>query len=403
MNGTTGPNAARSVLMGAVVTFSLVTFLSFARVGLLVLAHEPLSLSNISGLLLYAFPVVGVLIAVHRPGNVIAWLCFAVGMIWALEGAFWGGALYGFSQGWGDSLPRVMAAAGDAFVGPGLFLMATLLLLLFPDGRLPSPRWRWLVRLSLISIVGMYFAGLISNEPWGWGRPAYENPLAVAPEIEVPLILLFSAGAFLSVGASVVALIKRYRRSTGIERLQIRWLAAGGSLSVAIWFTVILLVEAGAANEDLAILVSVGVFVSIPAAIGIAILRHRLYDIDRLINRTLVYALLTAGLAATYLGLVVGLQAALRSFNGGSDLAIVVTTLVVAGLFLPARRRVQDAVDRRFNRRAYNAGRTIDAFSARLRQQIDLDTLRYELLAVVDETMQPEEASLWVRTEERLR
>jgi len=135
----------------------------------------------------------------------------------------------------------------------------------------------------------------------------------------------------------------------------------------------------------------------LPLAIGVAILRHQLYDIDRILNRTLVYALLTATLGAMYLGVVVGLQAVLSSVAGGSDLAIVITTLLVAALFLPVRRRVQEIVDRRFNRRTYDAARTIDAFSARLRQQIDLDTLRYELLAVTEETMQPSRASVWLR------
>ncbi|MGH2600748.1 MAG: hypothetical protein ACRDJ9_15355, partial [Dehalococcoidia bacterium] len=141
----------------------------------------------------------------------------------------------------------------------------------------------------------------------------------------------------------------------------------------------------------------VGAFWSLPGAIVIAVLRYNLYDIDRIINRTLIYGVLTAGLAALYAGLVAGLQALLRPVSGGSDLAIVVTTLVVAALFLPARRRIQAAVDRRFNRRTYDAARTIDAFAARLREQVDLDTLRYELLTVVDETMRPARVSLWLR------
>jgi len=401
VSASVSPSASRLVLLGALVTFGLITVLTGARPILIVLAGEPVSPSNLGGLVLYAFPVVGVLIALHRPGNAIAWLCLAVGMVWALEGALWGAALYGFAQEWKAPLPGLLATAGDSFVMPGLFLMGTLLLLLFPDGRLPSARWRWLARLSLICIVGMYLLSLFNSEPWGWGRPEYDNPLAIDNAgMYEPALLALAAVGFFCVAASVAALIRRYRRAIGVERLQIRWLMAAGALAVLVWFATILLVEFSLSGEELATLVSVGVFVSIPIAIGFAVLRYRLYDIDRIISRTLTYALLTACLGVIYFGLVVGLQAALQSVNGGSDLAIVVTTLVVAALFLPARRAVQNAVDRRFNRRAYDAARTIDAFSARLREQIDLDTLRYELLAVVDETMQPARVSLWLRSQE---
>jgi hypothetical protein len=142
------------------------------------------------------------------------------------------------------------------------------------------------------------------------------------------------------------------------------------------------------------------VLIGMPIAVGVAILNHRLFDIDRIINRTIVYATLTVALGLVYAGLVVGLQSVLRPLSGSSDLAIVMTTLVVAAVALPVRRRLQEVFDRRFNRRAYNAAHTIDAFSGRLRDQIDLDTLRYELLAVVHETMQPADATVWLRGSE---
>ncbi|MGH2584656.1 MAG: hypothetical protein ACRDJE_07050, partial [Dehalococcoidia bacterium] len=202
-------------------------------------------------------------------------------------------------------------------------------------------------------------------------------------------VLLLLAGLV----AAVISVFLRYRRATGIERLQIRQLLFAGTFTVIFAAATVpfyyesVLVQVAAATA----------FLALPIATGISILRYGLYDIDRIISRTLTYGLLTAGLALTYAGLVIGLQALLRPLNGGSDLAIVLTTLAVAALFLPTRRRVQNAVDRRFNRRAYDAACTIDAFSARLREQVDLDTLRYELLAVVDETMQPARASLWLR------
>jgi hypothetical protein len=197
-----------------------------------------------------------------------------------------------------------------------------------------------------------------------------------------------------AIGLSGAALVHRFRRSHGRERQQLKWLALA---AVAAFVVFVLSWPASILIHNIWDITPLIVFSFLPIATAIAILRYQLYDIDRILNRTLVYALLTACLGALYLGVVVGLQALLSSVAGGSDLAIVITTLLVAALFLPARRRVQEMVDRRFNRRTYDAARTIDAFSARLRQQIDLDTLRYELLAVTEETMQPSRASVWLR------
>jgi hypothetical protein len=194
-----------------------------------------------------------------------------------------------------------------------------------------------------------------------------------------------------------LSLALRFRRSRGDERQQIKWAVFAAALMPLV-LSVGAVVEAfGQPITAFEIVFYFLLLFGLPASIGAAILRYRLYDIDRIINRTLTYGVLTALLAGVYFGLVVALQALLRPLNGGSDLALVATTLAVAALFLPARRRVQAAVDRRFNRRVYDATQTIDAFSARLREQIDLDTLRYELLAVIDETMQPAGASLWLR------
>jgi hypothetical protein len=192
-------------------------------------------------------------------------------------------------------------------------------------------------------------------------------------------------------------MLKRFLRSTGEQRQQFKWFAfvAGWVPPAMVVYIVVTIADADSIyllDPTFPILLT-----SVAFAIGIAVLKYQLYDVDILIHRTLVYGALTSGLGAVYFGLVVGLQALLRPFNGGSDLAIVATTLVVAALFLPARRRVQSVVDRRFNRRHYDAARTVEAFSARLREQIDLDTLRGELAAVVGDTMQPASASLWLR------
>jgi hypothetical protein len=273
----------------------------------------------------------------------------------------------------------------------------TILLLVCPDGQLPSRRWRpalifQVAALLLLTVSQAFHAGPFED------FPTITNPFGV--EAIDPLLEAANALGFLlllpAIAVAVFALIGRFRRSHGVERQQLKWFAfaAAGALGVFIISWGISLASDSDAVWDYSTVLAVSLF---PIATGIAILRHNLYDIDRVINRALVYAVLTAGLALTYFGLVVGLETLLQPVSGGSDLAIVVTTLVVAALFLPARQRVQDAIDRRFNRRAYDAARTIDAFSARLRQEIDLDTLRYELLAVVDETMQPAKASLWLR------
>jgi hypothetical protein len=290
----------------------------------------------------------------------------------------------------------------SAWIGTWLWVWVfippvTLLLLVAPDGRLPSPRWRPALLLNfavffLLSISQAFHAGPIE------GYPSIINPLGLEP-ID-PILEVANMFGFIlltaAIATSAAALILRFRRSHGIERQQLKWfaIAGAGALSLFLISWAISLNSESDEIWDYSTTIAVALF---PLATGIAILRHNLYDIDRIINRTLVYAVLTAGLGATYFGLIVGLQEALSTVSGGSDLAIVVTTLVVAALFLPAQRRVQEAVDRRFNRRTYNAARTIEVFSARLRQEIDLDTLRYELLAVVDETMQPATASVWLR------
>jgi hypothetical protein len=272
------------------------------------------------------------------------------------------------------------------------------LMLLFPSGRLPGPRWRIVVRIWLVAAAAETLAYLIVP---GLLEPPYkeiESPLAVDslswinPWPPAAVILLSTA-------AAAVDVVLRFRRARGVESQQFRWLAFTGIiavisfiLSLPVWGETMVVI----AEQLMGI-----AFLGFPVSVGIAILRYRLFNIDRLLNRTLVYALLTAGLAAVYFGLVVGLQEVLQPLSGGSDLAIALTTLVVAALFLPARGRVQTLVDRRFNRRAYDAARTVESFGSRLRQQVDLDTLRFELLAVVDETMQPSRASLWLRGQER--
>jgi hypothetical protein len=199
----------------------------------------------------------------------------------------------------------------------------------------------------------------------------------------------------------VVALLMRFRRSRGVERQQLKWFTFAGTVTFAGLILIVTPSQAGWIGP-IYLLVSLPLLLSMPVAAGVAILRYRLYDIDRLINRTLVYGLLTAMLGLGYAGIVL----ALGQLSGGvtSDppsWAVAGATLAVAAVFQPARRRIQRAVDRRFNRRRYNAARTVEAFSRRLRDEVDLDTLSAELLTVVDQTMQPTTASLWLRPSAR--
>jgi hypothetical protein len=258
-------------------------------------------------------------------------------------------------------------------------------LLVFPDGRLPSPRWRWAAWLAGAGVAVMTL---------GMAASTLGDPVRIALSEEEPgglpgLVLDVSViAAAVSFLAALVSLAQRWRRARGNEREQLKWVAfaAGLALVANIVLQIFQLPGLGL----------VGV-VLVPVGAAVAILRYRLYDIDRIISRTLGYGLLTALLGLVY---VAGVFVFGRLLNPGgkpSELAVAASTLAVAALFQPARRRVQAAVDRRFNRARYDAARTVAAFSARLRDQIDLDTLSTELLAVVDQTMEPTQVSFWLR------
>ena len=275
---------------------------------------------------------------------------------------------------------------------PPLFGMPPLLFLLFPDGRPLSRRWRWAVALAATAIV-LQAAGaaLKPGELVDAQVAGIDNPAGVPGGDR-----LEAFGALLGLASIVVATVSltlRFRRARGDERLQLKWVAAAAVLfglsclvAAAIWTVVGGLPPGG----QLLILVA---FSTIPVAAAIAILRHRLYDIDVVINRALVYGALTATLGATYLGLVLLVGLAL----GQSGFAVAVSTLAVAALFRPARARIQAAVDRRFYRRRYDAALTLEAFGGRLRDELDLDSLGADLRGVVRDTVQPAHVSLWLR------
>ena len=359
-----------------------------------------------------AFPIVGALIASRRPRNPIGWICLADGLLWTFLGMIATYGIYGLARPGSVAFPVAVYALGEWLWVPAVGLVAIYLILLFPDGRLPSSRWRPLAWLSGVAILlGSAGSGLSPGPIADLGgiRNPYglEGQPWVADTANAILVVFL-----VCILASVLSLILRYRRSLGERRQQIKWIAFAASF-VGFGFVsamasgLIVLAFApeswGSANTpplwfDLLFSVVLVSFGGVPIAVGAAVLRYRLYDIDLLINRALVYGALTVLLAATYFGGVVGLQAVVRSLTGqGSTLAVVASTLAIAALFSPLRRRVQGFVDRSFYRRKYDAAKTLEAFNARLREETDLDALSSDVVGVVRRTMQPAHVSLWLR------
>jgi hypothetical protein len=341
-----------------------------------------------------AFLVVGCLILARRPGNVIGWIFAAVGLLTMTAGLAEPYAEYAYVTQPG-SLPAPMVA--DWVVGwiwdPTIVLTFVFPLLLFPTGRSLSPRWRpvvWVV--AGVSAVYTLLGALRPTLELPDGRTV-ANPVGVAGVGNVEentLGAILDGLLLLSLVAAILSLVIRFRRSHGVERQQLKWFTYAGGLVLLVPLSAFLLPSLGNTPYVLVI--------ALPIAVGIAILRYRLYDIDRLINRTLVYGLLTVSLGLLYAGAVLVLGQLFGGVGGNPpSWAVAGATLAVAALFQRARRRIQALVDRRFNRRKYDAARTIEAFSARLRDEIDLDTLSAELLAVVHQTMEPTRASLWLR------
>jgi hypothetical protein len=343
-----------------------------------------------------SFSVVGALIASHRPENPIGWIFLAVGFLQGFLSAADQYAIYALLTNPG-ALPLGGEASwlGQWIWAPGLGLILVFLPLLFPDGHPPSPRWRSVGWLGGLSIGLTVVSSMILL--WPERGPALltgdESPSHVVQVlvdfIALPMMLLAGLGA-------VISVLVRFRRARGDERQQIKWFASAAALTL-VWYLVF-----GQSTRGLpgAIVALSGLLVipSIPIATGIAILRYRLYDIDIIINRTLVYGSLTATLVALYFGGIVVLQRVFVLLTGQqSTLAVVASTLLIAALFTPLRRRIQAFIDRRFYRRKYDARKTLEAFSAKLREETDLGALNSELVGVVRETMQPAHVSVWLR------
>jgi hypothetical protein len=338
---------------------------------------------------------VGAVLASRRPRHPVGWLLLALGLSLTTSGVASAYATYGLLARPG-ALPaaRLVALYLPATVVTALTCLG-FILLLTPTGSLPSPRWRWWARATAAAPAVSLLAITLAPRPGRLVGLAEGNPLGLSGlsgALFVTYQLAFAvAGLAVVVGAA--SLVVRFRRARGTERQQLRWVALAAALA-ALGSVVLLAAVAMGASPDLLGWVAGSYFAVLPLAIGAAVLRYRLYDLDRIVSRTLTYGLLSVLLGGGYAGLVLGLG---QLLGRSSSLVVAGATLAVAAAFQPARRRVQQAVDRRFNRRRYDAAQTIQGFSARLRQQVDLDTLTSELLAVVEQTMQPTQASLWLR------
>lgn len=371
------------------------------------------SAGGLGDLLLFApflaFPIVGALIASRSPENPIGWICLTAGLFWMIIVMSEQSTAYSLVSTGSIPGPVMLDALTQSIWVPPVGLLGTFMVMLFPDGRLPSRRWRPLAWISGAVILLVSVALDLSPGPLP-DRGGVRNPLGIGgypwlQYVRVALVLLLPV----CILASALSLISRYRRSGKEVRQQIKWLAFAASFIGANYLVVLVsqllvapdvLLSDGTTPlwvslEQNLLLIS---FACIPTAIGFAVLKYRLYDIDILINRALVYGMLTASLVLVYLGGVVSSQYALRSLTGGeSTLAVVASTLAMAALFNPLRRRMQAFVDRRFYRKKYDAAKTLEAFGARLRNETDLKELSSDLVSVVNETLQPEHASLWLR------
>jgi hypothetical protein len=337
------------------------------------------------------YATIGLVLSLRRPANPIGWLYAAAGLAWSLSIP---------AEPWLHRLvvehrPLPLAAQAAAVYGefnwaPATVLGVTLPALLVPDGRLRSRRWR------PVAATGVAAAALVlvgdGLAPARLEDLPIANPFGLTGPAGTIADLMAGVGIILWVAtmvASLACVVLRFRSSTGVERQQLRWVAAGAAAAVAGLLAGAAIPQGSVISSSLYAMV-----LCIPLGVAVAVLRYRLWDLDRLVSRTVTYTLVTALLVVPYLLIV---PAAGRLAQGAGNLAVAAATLAAAAAFAPLRRRVQGLVDRRFNRRRYDAARTVEAFTVRLRDQVDLDALSAELLAVVDQTMQPVGASLWLR------
>jgi hypothetical protein len=347
----------------------------------------------------FLFAPVGTLIAMHRPQQPIGWFFCWIGLLYTLWSTLEAYVRFGLITEPGALPGATWAALAQLVAGPLPWMLLIYSLMIFPTGRHLTPRWQLAARsivTGYILIIVLEVFTLPSLEP----MPVL-NPLSLEAASGFADLLVtvrdYLALAFVAIFAG--GLVLRYRRARGVERQQLKWLTYVAMLWLIVSIVVVSsrLILSVEVSENISRALFPFVLTAMPVSVAFAILRYRLYDIDLIIRRTLVYSVLTALLALLYWGGVVGLQALLRPITGeGNDLAIVATTLAVAALSLPLRRRVQEFIDRRFYRRKYDATRTLIAFGQVARDEVDLDVLTRRLLSVVEGTIQPVHVSLWL-------
>jgi hypothetical protein len=353
---------------------------------------------------LLVYPTVGAFLVSHRPKNIVGWILCGLGLVFEL-GAFAGAyADYALFARPGSVPGGILMLWVTEWVGVWVFPSAVLLVLLFPHGRLLARGWRAVVWMAVAggALWALWWATWAQSN---YFYPSIDNPFGIggAPGAAIKgLGTLGMMALLLSCIAAVISVFVRLQSAQGEERQQIKWFAYAAALLLSTFFLGLPLAAVmGALVGPWAELMPIVIGVAaIPIAVGIAILRYRLYDIDRIINRTLVYGLLTVILAAVYFGGVTATQAAFRTLTDQENqpqIVVVASTLVIAALFNPLRRRIQSFIDRRFYRSRYDARKTLEAFSAKLRDETDLDALSDDLVGVVRETMQPAHVSLWLR------
>ncbi len=347
-----------------------------------------------------ASAVVGALLVARQPANIVGWILTAIGLtvgLFAVLDAYTTTVLV--TQGQLNALAMFGAWLYDVYAYPIVALSLVYLPMLFPTGRLLSRRWRWPARIAGVATIGMMLLGAFRPLMVGEALPyQIANPIGIAaltPAVRDAIFTWLALALIVGVIAGILSVIIRFRRSRGVERQQMKWFVYGAALApFALWPW-----PREVVNDIL-----IGLYlIAQPAAIAIAILRYRLYDIDIIIRRTLIYTVLTILLALLYFGSVVLLQAAVgratagRSADGQSPLVVVVSTLFIAGVFAPLRAKVRGVIDRRFYRRRYDAQQVMADFARTARDEVELEALTGELLRVVDETLQPESVRLWLR------
>jgi hypothetical protein len=351
------------------------------------------------------FAVVGSLLVIRRPFNAIGWIMASIGLMVPIFNCGTAYATYVMAtRGQPDALAVFGAWAGNWYWFVMLSLALIYLPMLFPDGRLLSRRWLPVAVLGGSGALGVAILGALTDTLVVGNGPRFEidNPIGVeglAAPWTLPVFVVFEILFAIGVGGAAASVIVRLKRSRGVERRQLEWFAYVTALFFgAAMITGIVSSVAGVGwLDEISFATSMIGLVCLPIAVGVAVLKYRLYDIDIIINRTLVYGSLTLLLLLVYFGGVTTAQAIFRTLTGlqqESQLAVVISTLAIAALFNPLRRRIQAFIDRRFFRRKYDARKTLEAFSARLRDETDLEALSAELVSAVRETMQPEHVSL---------